>query len=221
MNAVEKALEYNEKYGNIPKDYMERLAWLYNEYKFKPKDLANLLKKIDKLANTSWKELKYIFYMKPSPTPRARMNPNTFVFYVSGAKMNKDIYEEFHKHHSVMTHVISTPCRLSTELYMETPASMTMEEKVAAELKLLHHVMNPDWDNLGKTYSDMVQSVLVSNDSIVFRGEVEKFYSILPRVEITIQYMTEYDCKYNKRTIEKRKSFQDNPLTKKDLDYII
>lgn len=76
-------------------------------------------------------------------------------------------------------------------------------------------------DNLGKGYSDMIQDVLISNDSLVFRGCVQKYYSVLPRVEVTVRFMKVYDCKYNKRTIEKRKSFIENERTIKGLDYII
>ena len=67
----------------------------------------------------------------------------------------------------------------------------------------------------------MVQKTLVSNDSIVCKGSVEKFYSILPRIEINLRFMTKYDCKYNKRSVEGRKSFKENPLTLDGIDYII
>jgi Holliday junction resolvase RusA-like endonuclease len=98
---------------------------------------------------------------------------------------------------------------------------MSIKEKIAAELDIIHNVSEPDWDNLGKAYCDMVQSVLVSNDSIVYRGSVMKHYSVLPRIEVTIRFMTSYDCKYNKRKIENRKSFKENDKTIKDIDHII
>ena len=67
----------------------------------------------------------------------------------------------------------------------------------------------------------MIQDVLVSNDSLVFEGRVHKGYSILPRIEVTVRFMKTYDCKYNKRTVESRKSFKENDRTIKNLDYII
>ena len=67
----------------------------------------------------------------------------------------------------------------------------------------------------------MIQDTLVSNDSLVYRGCVQKFYSVLPRIEVIVKFMTIYDCKYNKRTVEKRKSFYENEKTVKDLPYII
>lgn len=217
----EKVKEYHTNYDLIPKDYMERLSYLYNECKFTKEDMNYLFDKIEELAKVEWNWVKYIFYMDPKASPRPRLNPNTFSFYVAGAKFNKQIFDEFKDAHSNMEMVISTPCYLETKVYFKTPSSMSAREKIAAELELIHHVNKPDWDNLGKSYCDMVQDTLVSDDSIVSRGEVQKFYSILPRIEVTIHFMKKYDCKYNKRTIEHRKSFQDNPQVLHGIPYIL
>lgn len=219
---TKKAIQqYHENFSNIPKDYMERLAYLYRVYPYTKETLNRLLSKIDDLKTVQWDYIKYIFYMDPRSTPRAKLNTKTFTFYVKDAKNYKEIFDEFKEHSSQMDCVISTPCFLETKVYMETPSGMSLEEKMAAELELIHHVNAPDWDNVGKTYSDMVQKTLVSNDSIICKGSVEKFYSILPRIEVTLRYMKSYDCKYNKRRIESRKSFKENNMTLKDIDYII
>ena len=220
-NSIQEAFEYHQKYDHIPTDYMDRLSWLFAEVGFNQRHLDDLLQKIDQLAEVQWNELHYIFYMMPKATPRPKRSPNTFVFYVKGAKTTHEIFERFMEEHSEMDCVISTPCIFTTKVYMPTPAGMSIEEKIAAELELVYNVNAPDWDNLGKTYSDMVQDVLVSNDSLVVSGQVQKFYSVLPRIEVDIKFMTKHDCKYNKRTIEKRKSFQENEKTLKDVDYII
>ena len=39
--------------------------------------------------------------------------------------------------------------------------------------------------------------------------------------KVNIRFMSSYDCKYNKRTVEHRKSFKENDLTIKNIDYII
>lgn len=224
-NSIQNILDYQANYGAIPKDYMERLSWLYQEVRFTESDLFDLLDSLDELEQVQWNEINYIFYMTPKATPRPRAafnsKPNTFHFYVGGAKYNKNIFEQFHKEHSNMECVISTPCSLDTRVYIQTPNGMSKKEKIAAELGVIHNVNAPDWDNLGKSYSDMVQDILISNDSIVFRGAVQKFYSVLPRIEVQLRFMTQYDCKYNKRTIEKRKSFYENDKTLKDIGYII
>lgn len=220
-NPIQEALKYHQLYDHIPRDYMERLSWLYTDIGFSEKQMVSLLNKIDKLYNAEWEELTYIFYMIGKPTPRARLAPNTFHFYVGGAKINKEIMNSFSKEHSNMECVVSTPCSLSTKVYMPTPKGMNAVEKIAAELELIHNINAPDWDNLGKSYCDMVQDIIVSNDSLVFKGNVEKYYSVLPRIEVTLKFMLSYDCRYNKRTVESRKSFKENDRTIKDLDYII
>ena len=221
MSNKKDILEYNAKFSMIPKDYMERLAYLYNVMPYKKKDMEMLINSIDRLKNVNWDSVTYIFYMVPRPSHRPRLNPKTFTFYVRDAKNTKDVFDKFKEEHSNMECVISTPCTIHTKCYIETPKGMNLREVMAAELELIHHVNAPDYDNLAKTYTDMVQKTLISNDSIIFSGTSEKFYSILPRIEITIRYMTAYDCKYNKRSVENRKSFKENPLTMKDIDYII
>lgn len=225
LSPMQQVLEYHEQYGHIPTDYMERLAYLYEEIGFKQSDLTELLNKLDALTKVEWSQIMYVFYMEPKPAARPRQvrlkDGKTFHFYVPGAKLTKDVFDNFKEMHSDMECVISTPSIFHTSVYTKMPSNMTKQEKIAAELGVVHNVNEPDWDNFGKQYSDMVQETLVSNDSIVYRGSVEKFYSILPRVEVLVKFMREYDCKYNKRSIEKRKSFQNNDRTIKDLGYII
>ena len=213
--------DYHNRFGNIPKDYMERLAYLYRIYPYTREMLNSLLSKVDELKEVEWDSVKYIFYMIPRGSHRPKLNPKTFTFYVKDAKNYKKVFDDFKNEHSDLECVISTPTIIETKVYMETPKNMSLQEKMAAELELIHHIKAPDWDNLGKTYCDMVQKTLVSDDSIVCKGSVEKFYSILPRIEVTLHYMKSYDCKYNKRLIESRKSFKENPATLKDIDYII
>ncbi|MCM1218692.1 MAG: RusA family crossover junction endodeoxyribonuclease [Lachnospiraceae bacterium] len=216
-----KVNEYVDLYGAIPKDFEERLKWLFNEIAFTNRDVETLFSKIDSLINAEWETLTYIFYMEPSYSARPRSNRNTFTFYVPESHDAQAMFSEFMDLHANMKEVISTPCILETHAYTKTPVGMSRVEHLAAELELIRNLNSPDWDNIGKLYCDMVQNALISNDSIVFRGAVEKFYSVLPRVEIIVRYMKKYDCRYNKRSIEKRKSFQENPKTKKDIDYII
>lgn len=216
-----KVDEYATLYGKIPKDYEDRLKWLFHEINFTSKDLQTLFSKIDDITSAEWETISYIFYMEPSYSSRPRHNKNTFTLYVPESHDAQQMFSEFMELHANMKEVISTPCIMETKAYAKTPAGMTRVEHMAAELELIHNLNAPDWDNIGKLYCDMVQGALISNDSIVFRGAVEKLYSVLPRVEVTIQYMKKYDCRYNKRSIEKRKSFQLNDKTRKDLGFII
>ena len=87
---------------------------------------------------------------------------------------------------------------------------MKPEEIILAELQHLQNVSKPDWDNVGKTYSDMIQNSLILDDSLITVATTRKLYSIKPRVEIKIRYRLSFDCKYNKRKVESWKSYKDN-----------
>ena len=118
---------------------------------------------------------------------------------MKGAADNHKRFAKFLKKENIER--IETPCTFRVTSYLPTPSSMTKLEKIIAELGLVAPISTPDWDNLGKTYSDMVQNALILNDALIFRGESSKFYSIKPRVEIEISYMTDFDSNYNRKKI--------------------
>ena len=41
------------------------------------------------------------------------------------------------------------------------------------------------------------------DDSLVVEGVSRKWYSVKPRIEITIEYMCDYDSDFNKKKIKK------------------
>jgi hypothetical protein len=86
---------------------------------------------------------------------------------------------------------------------------MNRIDKILSELKLIRPMVKPDWDNAGKTYSDMIQKHLLLEDCLIIDGRTRKFYSIKPRIEINIKYMKKYDCKYNKKKIESWKFYEE------------
>jgi Holliday junction resolvase RusA-like endonuclease len=193
--------EYIKKYNDIPNDYDTRVNYLLDDLNIKDKDLKVLNEKILKIHNTKFNQLSFVFYFNPEATPRARSSRFTHAFYVK-TKMNyNDVFGQFISTCDPIKGIIDTPCKFYTRLFIETPKGMNRIEKVLAELMLIPHITNPDWDNLGKTYSDMVQKHLILNDSLIYDGRVTKFYSIKPRVEIYIEYLNDYGSDYNRRKI--------------------
>ena len=86
---------------------------------------------------------------------------------------------------------------------------MNKKEVILAELGVIKPPISKDWDNLGKTYSDMIQKWLLINDGLIVKGTTEKFWSLKPRVEIILDYLVDFDCKYNKNLITKSKFYQE------------
>lgn len=203
--------QYKERYYDIPKDLSERMIYLINNLKLTDKNLKNIKKKIKSYKNTKWLSIDLVIHFVPKATPRARTSKFAKHFYVSDASSNSNMMKKFVLENMSEYPLITTACKFYCKTYFPTPISqMNKEEIILSELEITRHMSRPDWDNLGKTYSDMIQKHLILEDSNIIDGRVQKFYSIRPRIEIHIEYMDKYDSKYNKRRIESRKEYREN-----------
>lgn len=195
MKKFEK--EYQEKYGMISKDKEERVKLLKDS--LSPKQKQQYLEKLNLLQHTNWLSQSFTIYLLPKGTPRPRSG--RFGFYVKGASDNRKYFEKYLENKDV--NFVTTPCMFTCQTYLPTPQSMTKVEKVLAEEGYIRPTSKPDWDNLAKTYCDMIQGFLIYDDAIIIHGECDKFYSSKPRIEITLYWMEHFDSVFNKKKIEK------------------
>lgn len=200
--------KYTKEYGDIPSDFSERFNLLLNTLKLDNKTLTLLKEKTKKLLKHKWEKQKYVIYMFPKATPRSRFSGRTKKFYVKDARTNNDSFKDFCKENSI-NELITTPCHLVIDNYMPMP-KMNKVDTILAELKLIRPIPKPDWDNLGKTYSDMIQNNVLLDDCLIIDGRSRKFYSLKPRIEVSLKYMTKYDCIYNKRKVESWGTYSKN-----------
>ena len=186
--------DYESKYSNLPDTQSELIEYLENKLNINKQDLEEEEKRIKSII---WNHVEFTFYMVPQGSPRPKLSK--FHFYVKGAKQLKKIFQKC----LVDYNIICTRCDYVLKAYMPTPVSqMTKMEILLAEKGLIRPIITPDWDNLGKTYPDALQEILLLNDNLINPGRVEKYYSIKPRINISIDYQTDFDCKYNmKKTI--------------------
>ena len=198
MQKMEK--EYLKEYGDIPKDKIERMGYLMKDMNLS-RCKGNVYDLVLRNIHIPWKKISYTIYLLPKATPRPRSGRNG-IFYVKGAKDNKKFFEDFVKNKDI--HLITTPTKFYCRSYLPIPKSMNPIEKVVAELGFIYPISKPDWDNLGKAYCDMIQGLLLYDDSLVIKGVSEKYYSIKPRIEIDIYYMEDYDSSFNKSKIIKK-----------------
>jgi Holliday junction resolvase RusA-like endonuclease len=84
--------------------------------------------------------------------------------------------------------IVKGACSFDCKCYLPIPTSWSKVDTLLAELGIKRPISTPDWDNLGKTYSDMIQPWLLFNDSFIVDGACHKYYSLKPRVEITLEY---------------------------------
>ena len=210
----QKVKDYTSRYGEVPDDEEERISELYSRLKFGPSDVENF-KKFHKALNKQDKQTyNFTLYLIPEPTPRPRTRFASHVFYVSGAKDNNDLFTAIVGDVKSLP-IITTPTEYKLVSYLPTPNSMNRCEKMLAEVGDIPCTSTPDWDNLGKAYCDMIQKNLLLNDSLIWKGLSEKYYSIKPRIELSITYSLAYDCKYNRRKIESSKFYNDMDESKK------
>lgn len=207
--------EYERKYGEIPSNYIDRMIRLFKEAKFKKKDIEKLQIRMKQLLNMPTDEVRFIINMMPKATPRPRSSRNGH-FYVTGANKNSKFFKEYLEKNFPEQGMISTPCMFYVDLFMPMP-NFNRIDTILAELKLIKVVTRPDWDNLGKTYSDMVQKHLLVEDCSIYDARVRKFYSSKPRIEITIKYDLFYDSKYNKKKIESWNVYDKNIVEERDV----
>lgn len=199
---------YQDEYGEVSNDHLERI---YNFLDgINERHLVGIRNDIENNLNTKWKTISFIFYFIPKATPRARLSGFGKHFYVADAMNNRKLMEKFVKQELSEFKVITTACKFYCDCYFPIPKTMNKSEKLRAELKLVNNLTKPDWDNLGKTYSDMIQNTIIMDDSLIIEGRVRKFYSSKPRIEITIEYADRYDSKYNMKNITRRKQYLDN-----------
>lgn len=190
--------EYIEKYGHIPSNRLERFIYLVKKLNIK-RGIDKLFEEMHRINNIKWKRLDIVISLEPKATPRARSNRKMNVFYVKGASNNRKRFRKFMN--NIGHDMIITPIKFKCDIYVNISSGMSKIEKLLAELGFIRPINRPDWDNFGKTYSDMVQEQLILDDSLIIEGTVRKFYSCKPGVEISIEYMEDFDSKFNKDRI--------------------
>lgn len=189
--------EYNKLYGDIPKYNNERIEYLLKDTNLKRNKLK-VYDEIQRINSIKWKKKSFTLYIIPKATPRPRSGKNG-IFYVKGASDNKKFFKEFIKDKEL--EIINTPCKIECISYLPISKSMNSVNKILAELGFIRPISKPDWDNLAKAYCDMIQGYLLEDDALIIEGISKKYYSIKPRVEITIEWMESFDCKYNEDKI--------------------
>lgn len=201
----EKSFEYYDKYGLIPNDQQERLEWMVDNFNLTDKKIKEILNaKQYIMDNLSYYDFKIVLYEEPAGTPRPRfklvnrynlanaaMTNGQFVkvFSITGAEDRRFMrqlitsgeLQEFQQ-------LLYTPCRIEFNAFIHTPSNFNIVQKFLAEIGLERPINKPDWDNIGKKYSDMMNGNIWLDDTLVIDGTIRKFYSIKPRVEINISF---------------------------------
>lgn len=219
----EKLEEYELKYANIPRDYNSRLAWLIDQFKLTPNRMDEIIeKKRNMETNLQYYDFKVILYEDPEGAKRPRfrlVNRKNFMNVAMQASNFVHVYSpnasEDHKYmHRLIDEelvqlngLISTPVQVCLNVFFKTPSYFNQADTILAEIGLHRHIQKPDWDNIGKKYTDMFNENIWLDDNLVIDGEVHKYYSVLPRVEIYIRYLNYITSIHQYNQIASRRGF--------------
>ena len=202
----QKIDEYNIKYPNRYYDpeislrnYFLSRGWNFD------KALKKAKKKVDNIEiNRKYESIRVMMYEQPVKTDRPRAF-NSHI-YSPNAAANHSYFEKAVKGICKDIKLINTPAEIIINAYIEMPSRVPPDEVILFEGKVLDIIDMPDYDNIGKAYTDMLKNVLIIDDDIFHRGEINKFYSVVPRVEIIIRYQKSHDSDYVYKKIKSRKS---------------
>lgn len=213
----------------IPKDYQERINWIIDTYKISDAKLKDIIDTKNKMLQQMYymPELFVVIYEIPegSPRPRARFikskgnnilanaryNPGFIQVYSITGASDKKFMQEFktNSDFDFLESLIYTPCSVKYDAYFKTPSIFNSKEKMLAELGMIRPLSKPDFDNVEKKYSDMYTGNIWVDDSIVIESNFNKYYSELPRIEITLRYMNMLYNKYQYKSVSKRLGLDD------------
>lgn len=184
---------YEQEYGDIPDNQMDRIAYILgdriNNVKFNEKIAAEARRiqgiKFKRVEFTMWR------IVKPSARPRVNHRGAYMRIYVPHARENGDWFQEFFKENNLPR--IETPCILNMKIYEKTPSSFSIKNKVLAELGVIRPWKRTgDFDNYAKGIADAIQHGMLKDDCLVIESTQKLYYSIKPHAEIEIKYMAKF-----------------------------
>lgn len=224
-NRKEKMLEYQNKYGDIPKDYIERLEYLYNKLNIDDKKSNEILQaRMNYINSTYYKTIRMVLYEIPeyTPRPRARIinksgiinavtGNNSFIqIYSITGKQNKEFMKMYTKQNLYeLDQLLCTPCDIEYNTYFPTPSYYNKTQIFLAEIGIDRPINKPDFDNIEKSYADAFTGNVWIDDIVVVDASFHKYYSVLPRVEINLKYSNQLYNNHQYKAMIKRKDFTD------------
>lgn len=228
-NRQQKQKKYNEKYGNIPIDYNERLEWMVDHYNLSSAKMDEILEaRYNALSNLFFYECEVIQLLEePEGASRPRFRIINKANFSIEARMNQFVHvytpnaQDDHNYMKELTNeeliqldgLINTPCIIEYNAYLKTPSNYSVTESFLSEIGIIRpNISKPDWDNIGKKYCDMYNHNVWLDDSMVITGTVNKYYSILPRVEVKLKYLNVVYNKKQYNAIKKRKDYDNTTL---------
>ena len=218
-------IEYNQKYSHIPRDYVERLEYLYETLGIDDVKSDEILAARDRyISSTYFETIRMVIYEVPeyTPRPRARLinrkgvlnsiGTNSFIqVYSITGRASKEYMKMFRQENlSYLDQLLCTPCDIEYRAYFPTPSYYNKTQIFLAEIGVDRPLIKPDFDNIEKSYSDAFTGNIWIDDIVVVDATFRKYYSVLPRMEIDLKYSNQLCNQYQYKAMTKRKDFTED-----------
>ena len=229
-NRKQKMIEYEEKYSDIPKDYVTRLNWLYDKLNIDDKKSEEIINARNRFINSTYYEtIRLVLYEIPeyTPRPRARVitkkgiinaatGNNSFIqVYSITGRQNREYMKQFvNSNLNELESLLCTPCDVEFRSYFPTPKYYNKTQIFLAEVGLDRPINKPDFDNIEKSYSDSFTGNIWLDDILVVDATIRKYYSVLPRVEIDLMFSNQLYNVHQYKAMMKRKDYTEEMKVK-------
>ena len=219
----QKVIEYEQKYGTIPKNYIDRLNWMYDNFNIDDKKSQEIIDARNRFINSTYYEtIRIVLYEIPeyTPRPRARIinkkdiinaatGNNSFIqVYSITGRQNREYMKQFvSSNMNYLETLLCTPCDVEYRSYFPTQKYYNKTQIFLAEIGLDRPVSKPDFDNIEKAYGDAFTGNIWIDDILVVDATIRKYFSILPRVEIDLMYSNQLYNNHQYKAMIKRKDY--------------
>lgn len=176
-------------YSEQTETQLELVTQLIKEIDPKGTIMAMLEEEYDDV-DIDWKKLSFTYLGEPKAQtrPRATRAGGGIRMYDQSADikatLSNAIIMQLGENFRPLTGSLSFELRF----YRSYPKSFSKKKRILAEMGLIRPEKKPDIDNYEKLVYDALKGILYHDDGLVVKSVSEKFYSIKPRVEITVWY---------------------------------
>ena len=202
--------EYNAKYSKREYDSIQSVEEYFAQRGWNLQRASKKAKqKLEKiLEEREYETIHIIMYEYPMKTERPRTTRFGSI-YSPNAADNHAYFEKAIRKVCEQIKLINTPAEIEIDAYLEMPSHIPQDEVILFEAKVLDILDMPDYDNIGKCYTDILKNVLITDDDIFHVGIIRKYYSVTPRVEIRITYLKSHESDFIYRKLKSRKSIKE------------
>lgn len=85
---------------------------------------------------------------------------------------------------------LTCPVKMQIDAYYPVASSWSQKKTIAALMGAIRPA-KPDWDNIGKIFSDALNQIAYVDDAQIYDCTVRKMYGTVPRVVVTLEWEDE------------------------------